>query len=324
MFEVTSLPPGYFGWTPNPGEVDRIVKDLPMPHFDVVISDGQISKADENKDVFLYDYFRKVTGKDAPKGPQQIGDCVSWGWTCFGDYLQVVEILDLIHKAGEINEFLEKGWNANSTLQDMKNSKAFQYEELCSEAMYGYSRVEIGQQHGSYQDGSVGAWAAKAATIYGYLTRTISGPYDPQRAKKWGAQGVPDEYEPETKKHLCKVVSKVTSFTQAAAAIQALQGVPVCSNRGFTMSRDAQGFCSPQGTWNHCMCFIGVRWDRPGLLCAQSWGPNTPSGTTYKDQPDNTFWVDAEVADRMLSQDDSFTGNTLEGYANRDYVDLSF
>ncbi len=72
------------------------------------------------------------------------------------------------------------------------------------------------------------------------------------------------------------------------------------------------------------MKFIAYRGgNRPGLLCVQSWGPNTPDGPTDLDQPDNSFWVDMDVADGMLSQGDSFTMSQFAGYPDQDVVNWS-
>lgn len=280
------------GWIDNPAEVERIVSQFKYPLFGDAVpkSDYQAEK----KDTLLFNIFREVVGGDAPKGPQKIGDCVSWGWSNSVNYAQAVQI---------------------------KNGSRHVYSEIATEATYALSRVEYGNLDGSYSDGSVGAWAALAAAKGGYVSRKyleskgLSGAYDPRRAKEWGAKGLPDDFEPEARMHLFKSVTMVTSFEEAAEAIQRLYSVPVCSNRGFTMTRDKDGFCRPSGTWNHCMLFCGVIFgSRPGLLCSQSWGANTPSGPKAHDQPDNTFFVDADVADGMLKQRDSYIVGSFDGF----------
>lgn len=288
----------YFGWTPNDAEVEKF-----LPQCRPLMA-GELPK-DEKKDVLLYKVVREVLGVDAPKGPQGIGDCVSWGWSNLVNYLQCVQIA-MAKKNGTV---------------------APEYQEIMTEATYAFSRVEVGGQRGSMSDGSVGAWAAEAAKKYGYLSRTyvkgkgLSPEYDPKRAKKWGANGVPDELEPEARIRLVKSVAQVTSFAEAATFIQNGYPVAVCSDQGFSMTRDSQGFCRGQGTWYHCMLFMAVRWDRPGLCCSQSWGANTPDGPLAMEQPDNSFWVDASTVDRMLRQKDSFTGSNFDGYMPQDFTD---
>ena len=185
--------------------------------------------------------------------------------------------------------------------------------------------MEVGGQRGSYSDGSTGAWAAKAVTDYGTISRKVLGAYDPKRAKEWGAKGISDEYEKLAKTHPIKTVSLVTTFTSARDSIANGYPVPVCSNQGFTMTRDRDGFCTPRGSWAHCMCFIGTRGgSRPGLCCLQSWGANTPDGPLALEQPDNSFWVDADVADRMLRARDSFTLSGFTGYPAQNILDWKF
>lgn len=287
---------GFYGWIHNPVAVQAVMATLPMPSF--AQAAPHLAGTGEDKDVLLYLIHRKVTGQDAPKGPQGIGDCVSWGWACLCNYVQAVEI-------------------SKGTLEE--------YKETATEAIYALSRVEIGGERGSYQDGSVGAWAAKAVSTYGTLARELVGPYDPKRAKEWGAKGLTSDLESKSKDHPVKTVSQVKSFAEARDAITNGYPVAVCSSQGFTMERDKDGFCSPKGRWDHCMCFVGVRaGSRPGLCCAQSWGPNTPQGPLGLDQPDNTFWVDQSVADSMLAKEDSFTGSAFQGYPAKDLLDYRF
>jgi hypothetical protein len=45
-----------------------------------------------------------------------------------------------------------------------------------------------------------------------------------------------------------------------------------------------------------------------------SWGPDWIDGPKRHDQPDGSFWIDAEVCDRMFREHDSFTGSDVVGY----------
>lgn len=286
-----------FGWVNKPEEVAKFLPQcVPLKGISL----------DANKDTFLYNVFKDIVGQHAPKGPQGIGDCVSWGWSNLVNYLQAIQAALALK---------------NGTLKP-------DYHEIATEATYAFSRVEVGGQKGSYSDGSVGAWAAEAAKRFGYLSRDflkskgLSPDYDKNRAKKWGAEGVPDNLEPEGQSHMLKAVTLVRSFDEAATFIQNGAPVAVCSNQGFTMTRDSQGYCSPSGQWNHCMLFMAVRFgNRPGLCTSQSWGAMTPDGPVVLDQPDNSFWADAKVVDRMLSQGDSFAGSLFDEYLPADFTD---
>lgn len=260
-----------------------------MPEF------GQLAPhlvgAGAGKVVLLYEAARKVMGRDLDLGPQKIGDCVSWGWS---------GSVDLVACVSALSGSWEFSW-------DMRT---------CTEAMYALSRVEYGNFDGSYQDGSVGSWAAKAASKGGTLTRKRLGAYDPRRAKEWGAKGLPDDLEPDARLHLVKTVSLVTTFEQARDAIASGYPVPVCSGQGFSQRRDNQGFDRASGSWAHCMKFVGARDDaRPGLLCMNSWGVDGVSGPKGEfDIPDGSFWVDAQTCTRMLREQDSYAVSNFDGY----------
>lgn len=310
------------GWSNKPDEVDKVLSTLPHPLFGAASADLPL---DTSKEVFLWDYVRAVIKTDVPKGPQGIGDCVSWAWSNLVNYVACIQIFQQL-KSNKLIK-IAGGIPTIKTVNEITEDEAYllksvleEYQECATEALYALCRCEVGGQWNSYQDGAVGAWAAKAVSTLGTLSRKVVGPYDKQRAKQWGAKGLPDDLEPTAKQHLIKTVSKVTSFEEAVVAIQNGYPVAVCSNRGFTMKRDGQGFCSPDGTWYHAMLFMANRWDRPGLCCSQSWGQNTPSGPVIKGQPDNTFWVDAKVVDYMLRQNDSFSGSQFDGYESQDLL----
>jgi hypothetical protein len=107
----------------------------------------------------------------------------------------------------------------------------------------------------------------------------------------------------------------VTTYEELEDALANGYPVTVCSGQGFTMARDQDGFCSPRGTWEHCMLIVGVRADsRPGACIFQSWGPNVPSGPLALDQPNNSFWADRNTVARMLSMQDSWALSDYDGY----------
>lgn len=312
-----------FGWLNLPDEVEKISATLKTAS-QVIAEENLENRVRGNDPILPYLMFRKVTGKDCPCGPQKIGDCVSWGWSNCVNYLQIIKIAALLNKLGLWGE-LNNGSFSREIVNDHPNylqakGILLEWQEICTEWVYGSSRVEIGGQKGDTEDGSVGAWAAKSVAQYGCATRKKYGPYDPQRAKNWGAEGVPDDYEPEAKKHVCSDVVPVTSYEQAVTMLRAYRMVPVCSSQGFSESRDAKGRCRPQGRWDHCMLFCGIS-DIGDLLCSQSWGETQPGGPVYLDQPTNTFFVDPQTADSMLKKNDSFAPAGFLGFEVEDFVD---
>ena len=71
--------------------------------------------------------------------------------------------------------------------------------------------------------------------------------------------------------------------------------VVVCSDQGFTMERDADGFCNPKGTWYHAMAVIGVRGgEAAGRVPAELLGAERPQRPACPGRcPACGFWVDA-------------------------------
>ncbi len=252
----------------------------------------------DGKVALLYEAVRKVWGRDIDAGPQEIGDCVSWG---FGGCVDTLACLEVV--AGEQEEH---SWDLRT----------------CTEALYALSRVEYGELDGSYEDGSVGAWAAAAVVKGGTLSRKRLGGYDPRRAKEWGARGLPDDLEREARQHVVKTTSLVRSWEELKAALANGYPIAVCSNQGFSLTRDSKGRCRPEGQWMHCMKFLGYRDDGwSAALCVNSHGEDSPSGPKGDfDIPSNSWWVDAATVNYMLRQGDSYALSSFSGYPKRDYT----
>lgn len=257
----------------------------------------------------LFKAHKQIYGEDWVCGTQGIGDCVSWGWHHGVAIASAVEFVQ-----GNTSE-----WKLPAT-----------------EAIYGGARVE-GSGHpgdglkpyGGYSDGSYGGVAAKWVHTNGGILyrekydRFDLSKYSPKVAKEWGAfgcggRGDAGAADAIAKKHPCKRVALVTTFEEAAAAIRSGYPVPVCSNQGFRSVRDADGFAAASGSWAHCMCFIAVRFDKPGLLCLNSWGPDWVKGPKFpEDQPDGSFWVSVNTVNRMLAGKDSFAVSAVDGFPFR-------
>ena len=292
------------GYVPHPAETARFLASLDKPTLRD--QNPALVQAETKRDTFLYrallKTYREKYGRDWQVGAQGIGDCVSWGFAhCVDVHLAV------LYQIGEVND----------------------WQPAATEAIYGGSRVEArGREFAGWSDGSYGAAAAKWLHDWGVLFRrrypeADLTEYSSSRAKQWGAYGCGGRgdngrLDARAKKHPVRTVALVTSFREAAAAIQSGYPVAVCSGQGFAPRRDSDGFAAPRGSWAHCMAFIAVRYDRPGLLCLNSWGPRWISGPKYPaDQPDGSFWVDAKVADRMLAGRDSFAVSGVDGFPRR-------
>ncbi|HET6573917.1 MAG TPA: hypothetical protein VFG68_09975 [Fimbriiglobus sp.] len=288
-------PPRSFGWVPDPAAVAAVKAALPCPEFRA--TEAFAAEYDGPDDVYLWDACRKATGDLLPPRDQRsVGSCIAFGTASAIEHLLCVQIA---------------------------SGAAEEYRDLAQEVIYGGSRVEVGGGR-IRGDGSVGAWAAKFVRQYGVVPRGVHGShdltdYDERRCREYGARGVPDDLEPVARQHPVRSVANVTSWDECRAALRNGYPVAVCSSQGFTMQRDADGFCRPQGTWMHCLTVVGVRGGRrPGGFLLNSWGPDAHTGPLGPGNPSPAgFWCDAGVLDRMLAEGDSWAFSSAVGFPAR-------
>ena len=307
-----------YGYTPNPEENEQILADPDTPVYTLSPADaGRIRKTSrDSKPIILLEALLAIE-KDWRRGAQGIGDCVSWGFELGASLATAVDI------------FVDgEPWKWEGT--------------YATEPLYGGGRVEArGRRTGGWSDGSYGGAQAKFMTKWGCLRRlnySIAtgndehdlSKYDSRKAKNWGNWGCGGkddggELDTVAKKYPVKECYMVTSFEDAVSAIENGWPIAVCSGQGLGQ-RNNDGFAPPRGSWAHCMCFTGVRYDKPGLLCTNSWGnswgTSRPFGAGMEDTHDEikkcSAWVDARTVDRMLRQRDSFIITGVKGLEPRD------
>ena len=307
-----------YGYRPDPRGVEAFLAELPEPLFRQA-GEETIREA-KGVDTFLYRSAVKahqtLYGKPWVVERQGIGDCVSWGWA---HGIWIAQAID---------------WETGRLAQPPPFPS--------TEAIYGGSRVEARGRSGDgsspvggYSDGSYGAAAARWVRDWGVVYREQIGGHDlrvysAQRAKAWGAygnggQGDGGKLDTLAKKHPAGHVALVTTWAEAAAAIEAGFPIPVASMQGFASQTDAQGYAAASGQWAHQMCFVAVRYQKNGspsdaLLCLNSWGPRwlTYKGKFPLDQPDGSFWVSRPTVESMLRAKDSFAVGSVAGFGWRD------
>ena len=215
------------------------------------------AEGNQPEDVYLWERCREVTGDVLPPRDQKsVGSCVAVATATAIEHLLCEQIA-----AGSEEEF----------------------RELASEVIYGGSRVEVGGGR-VRGDGSVGAWAAKFVKDYGVVPRAVYGKYnlrayDERLCREFGRLGVPENIKAVAKEHPVRGVTQVKTWEECRAALRNGYPVLVCSSQGFEFERDAEGFCTPHGTWYHAMAVVGVRGGkRPGGFLLNSWGPDVHTG----------------------------------------------
>ena len=250
--------------------------------------------------VALYRPLLAVDGANAlPRDQSNIGTCVA---VAHAGALDVAEAIIVVKSGGK-------------------------FKKHSSEAIYGGARNEAhGRASRSYADGSNGHEATKWLNQVGGAL--YMQPYDGvdlseyivSRAKDWGATGNggrSDGVNPlgpldkEAGKNPVKGVGLVGDLAELDAALDHGFPVTICSGVGFNSPRDSDGFCSPRGSWPHCMFVVGRRSEgRKGYLIQNSWGAyikgDSDDSNKYKDQPDGSFYIEPSVMLRILKAGDSW------------------
>jgi hypothetical protein len=219
---------------------------------------------------------------------QEIGDCVSHGWSHCGLIAGAVEMV--------------------------LNGKPVAVVKPFPPYVYGTSRVQIGGGR-IRGDGSLGSWAAAAVKKYGYIPENAPScpKYGGSLAREWGRSGPPAEFLKIGQQFLADV-RLVQTFDEAVSAIATGHPVAVCSDVGFEKIVERNGRIEGvrQGSWPHCMAFIGydVNAGSEALYCWNSWGPTAHAPEESYDRldkaPPGGFWVLKKDAEAMLRQQDSF------------------
>jgi hypothetical protein len=281
------------GWIHDPLAVSQVAELQPEPRFGDTPAGMDNTPLPDH--VFLWDAARKVLGHLLPPRSQgSIGTCVSFGTARAVELTMLCEIA-----AGEHEHF----------------------REVCTEPIYGGSRVEIGKGRLGRGDGSIGAWAAEFVKSYGIMERAVHGSYDlseysVELSRKWGNAGIPADIEDLSRLHPIRAITEINSWEEAKRALASGYGISVCSNQGFSMDRDRDGFARPRGRWAHCMALTGYQTGRrEGGRLDNSWGPSVHTGPVGAGDPGpEGFWADADVIDEMLSQNDSWAFSAFDGF----------
>ena len=282
------------GWSENEYLTEKIMARSLVPKASMGMND--IKESGKGKQMMLHKFVEKLSGKPYYVRTQEIGDCTSFAQAGFCDIIMSIQSI-------------------------LKNTSGSWGGYAATEPIYGFGRVEIGNRMFGRGDGCNGASVMEGVQKYGILSKKKYNNidltnYSGQRAKDWGWSGVPDELEPIAKEHPIQTISRVESWEEARDLLYNGYAVTLCSNQGFSGTRGKYGISRPQGSWSHALLLIGYDDTLPNPIgcIMNSWGVwNT--GEKWLDQPDGSFFADAQVIDRMIKAGDSWTGSGFIDYA---------
>lgn len=222
-------------------------------------------------------------------------------------------------------------WYAMVCLMCIEIMKGDRAKALIPFLPYHYGRGRLRGGITGRGQGSFGWSQAEAIRLDGIISTLTTGlpkaENEDPRNYHWSSEvemqwsdgkKIKEEYVTEGRLHLVQSTAPVKSYDQVRDALANSYPVTVASNRGFEMRPTVdrgKHWGRPRGTWMHQMCFIAVDDDkaRPGCYCMNSWGADA-HGKPADDMPAGGFWVDAEVVDSMVKQNDSFAYSQFDDF----------
>lgn len=262
------------------------------------------TESSAGKRMVLWDFSRKFLGDHIPTLAQKTGSCVGNGAWNAAMYASCVEIAKGDHE---------------------------KVETIFLPYHYGRGRMHAGIR--GRGEGSTGSGQAEAIVKDGVLSQDspdnsdLPKPSGGPNALTWGGSvemswsdgaKISDSHVQRGRKHLFKSAAPVTTYEAVRDAIVNGYPVTVASMQGFQMRPVVDGgkaWGKPAGQWAHQMCFVGVddEGNRPGCYCLNSWGADA-HGKPAGDEPPGGFWVDAEIVNKMVRQNDSFAFSQFDGF----------
>lgn len=286
---------GLIGSWCDPDDTARLLSTLPMPLFgDTLSGDGKGKLVLNYKAVVA---FETATGRTPYDEVQTTGDCVSMAVRGGADTA----------RANDPDLLTTEDW----------------IDRSATEPLYG-ARGHSGQ---GATCSRIVEWANRKGGLmlrkkYDDLRLDLSN-YDAAIGIRWGSIGVPEPVTSQAAKHRIGTISLVTSWEQARDCIANGYGLVCCSSVGFSMTRDAHGMSFPRTVWNHAMQWTAVddtHSDGCRFCVQNSWG-RFNSGPKAHDQPDGSFWIDHQTAQRMIEQGGTYAVSNVAGFPKRKLKD---
>ena len=283
---------GFCGSLCDPEDVSKLLGELPHPLFGAAAH--ELRASGKGKVSLPFKSLLRFDPKFGPSESQTTGDCVSHATRNAVDVTRAVEI----DVKKEPESFVARG---------------------ATEAIYG------SRGHGG-QGMSCSRAARFVAEDGGLLLRQDYGDlvdlstYNSDIGSRWGRRGVPAKVEEVARKHQVLTISLVTTIGEARDALANGYAISVCSGYGFSSRRDDNGYARQKGSWSHAMAWVACNDTKakggPGFLVQNSWGAWNGGGKSYG-QPNGSFWVDYDIAGKMLGDHGSWVFSDVDGFPPR-------
>ncbi|NBU33465.1 hypothetical protein EBZ38_13795 [bacterium] len=289
---------GYSGCIWEQHHFDHLMETLKYPLF------GDASKKIKNSGKGqLSTPYKSVLKFD--KNPynerQTVGDCVSHGTRNACDVTRAVEI--------DIDQERE-AWIARGATEAIYGARGFSGEGMsCSRAAEFVSKI-----------GGI-------VVRKNYPGVVDFSKYNGSLGAGWGGRGLPDKVLDVANDHQIRTTSLVKTVEEARDALANGYGLAVCSNYGFSSTRDKRGFAKVSGSWGHCMAWIACddTQGEPVFLVQNSWGKWNDGGhPEWGPIPEGSFLIHADVAEGMLSQNGSYAFSGFDGFPLQKLPDYGF
>jgi hypothetical protein len=284
--------PNNFGYIPNPEAADALEEQMGVFGSKAIF----LTDSGEGKIVCLHESFTKIGEEFCYTDQGNVGSCVAAACAGLVDTLKATEI----------------------ALGD----RELYINETAIEPIYYGARVVIGK-NSIRGDGAHVAYAMKYINEYGTLLKkkydTVDlTEYSVERCRRWGTgSGFPKTLEQISKENPVKTYARVKSWAEFRDSIANGFPIIVGSNYGFSSVTDDEGFCKNTTNWSHAMFFCAVddNSKRKGGLCVNSWGKRWLQIKKRKlNQPDGSFWVDADKVDEMMRNGDAWSISGYDGF----------
>ncbi len=280
------------GWVYNPEAVEQVASEVGL--FSATAD--FLANTGKNQIVCLHENYTKLGMEFPYKDQNPAPSCTAFGIAGGIDVLKVTEIVN-----GDREIFVA---------------------DTATEPIYYGARVVIGK-NSNRGGGAVVAYGVKYVNGYGTLARQKYGAidltsYNADRCVRWGNNsGFPKTLEAISKEFTITAYTRVKSYEEFRDSIANNNPVVIGSSYGFSSETDMEGFCKNDRNWNHCMFGMAVddNSKRTGGLICNSWGRKWLKIKKRKfNQPDGSFWADAEIIDNMCRTGDAWSISGFQGY----------